>query len=88
MVRTSFRGNQITMLGRDKEVDKFTFVLDPDKKPKTIKMTPSDKGKIIFGIYRIERDTLMLTQSLDDFPKEFGGPGKKTGLLTFRRIKP
>jgi uncharacterized protein (TIGR03067 family) len=87
----AFKGNQLTLLGRDKELDKFTFVLGPDKKPKTIKMTGTDgvvKGKTIFGIYRIERDTLMLTQSLDGFPKNFGGPGKKTSLLTFKRLKP
>src|SRR6516162_8439909 len=69
-----FKGNQLTLLGRDKELGKCTFVLGPDKKPKTIQMTGTDgvaKGKTIFGIYRIERDTLVLTQSLDGFPKKF-----------------
>jgi uncharacterized protein (TIGR03067 family) len=86
-----FKGDQITMLkSDDTQWGKFTFVLDPDKKPKTLKITRCDgdnKGKVIFAIYRIEGDSLVMTQSLDDFRKEFGGPGKKTGLMTFKRVK-
>jgi len=87
-----FKGDQITMLRSDNTVwGKFTFVLDPDKKPKTIKITRNngeDKLKVIFAIYRIDGDTLVMTQSQEGFPKEFGGPGKKTGLMTFKRMKP
>jgi len=85
-----FRGDKLTMLkGDDKAFATFAFVLDPDKK--TIKLTnsdPDDKIKVLFAIYRIERDTLVLTFSPDDFPKELGGPGKKSGLLTLSRKKP
>jgi uncharacterized protein (TIGR03067 family) len=85
-----FKGKEVTLRDeRNKEWFKGTFVLDPDKKPKTIEITWSDekrKGKTEKGIYRIEQDTLTLCQG-DERPKEFSGAGKG-GLLQFERVQP
>jgi uncharacterized protein (TIGR03067 family) len=71
----------------DKELAKGTFVLDSDKKPKTIEMTGIDekKGKSSYGIYRIEQNTLTLCDG-DELPKEFSGAGE-AGSLQFERAK-
>jgi uncharacterized protein (TIGR03067 family) len=88
-----FKDNELTIVDGDKVRGKGTFVLDPDKKPKTIDIKGSDgqllKEKTIVGIYKIEKDTLTLSQGIDERPKEFTDAGKvgKPGLLTLERVK-
>jgi RNA polymerase sigma-70 factor (ECF subfamily) len=91
-----FKGKEITLRNESgKEWFKGTFVLDPDKKPKTIDITLTDskvekfKGKTQKGIYKIEKDTLILSQGTDERPKGFADAGKagKPGLLTLERVK-
>ena len=83
-----FKGKEVLIFDGDKVLAKGTFVLDPDKKPKTIEMTGihEQQGKTSYGIYRIEQNTLTLCYG-DELPKEFSGAGK-AGLLQFERVKP
>jgi uncharacterized protein (TIGR03067 family) len=84
-----FKDKEVTVMHGDRELVKGTFVLDPDKKPKTIEMTgihdEEIKDKTSYGIYRIEKNTLTICHG-DKLPKEFSGAGKAV-LLQFERVK-
>jgi len=86
-----FKGKEVIVYHEDKVRAQGTFVLDPEKKPKTITITGTDgdlQGKTVLGIYRIEKNTLTLCNDVngDERPKEFSGAGKPL-LLTFERMK-
>jgi uncharacterized protein (TIGR03067 family) len=83
-----FKGNKVSIFQDDKVTEEATFVLDPAKKPPTIDLTATagpGKGKVAYGIYRIEGDTLTLCIG-DKRPSEFKGQGT-AGLLQFKRVK-
>jgi uncharacterized protein (TIGR03067 family) len=98
--RMLFRGDTIeyTLPDSGTEVigpaSKFSFVLDPSKKPKAIDLVPLDglwKGLKMRGIYRIEGDTLTICfhdWSAESRPKEFAAPkGTTLVLMTLKRTK-
>jgi uncharacterized protein (TIGR03067 family) len=88
-----FKGDQLTLIGDGKVFYKMTFKLDPTKQPKTIDLTitegDSDVGRTDLGIYRLAENTLTLSRSLSERPKEFAGAGKRgrPGLITLERVK-
>ena len=81
-----FKGNVLTFFEEDKQVGKASFVLEPTKMPKAIDITPTegqDKGKTMYGIYRIEGDTLSICIG-EERPNDFRAVGK-AGLIQFKR---
>ena len=83
-----FKGNTVSIFQGDEVMEEATFVLDSGKKPPTIDLTATvgpGKGKITYGIYRLEGDTLTLCIG-DKRPSEFKGQGT-AGLLQFKRAK-
>jgi uncharacterized protein (TIGR03067 family) len=83
-----FKGSKVSIFQDDKVTEEATFVLDSAKKPPTIDLTATagpGKGKITYGIYRLEGDTLTLCIG-DKRPSEFKGQGT-AGLLQFKRVK-
>lgn len=83
-----FEGNKVSIFHDDKVMEEATFVLDSAKKPSTIDLTATagpGKGKIMYGIYRIEGNTLTLCIG-DKRPSEFKGQGT-AGLIQLKRVK-
>ncbi len=71
-----------------------TIKLDPARKPATIDLTITsgpDKGKVQLGIYRIERDAIVLCLTkagATERPTEFTSTGaNRHNLLTIKRAK-
>lgn len=86
-----FKGKEVVIYHKDEVRAKGTFVLDPAKQQKTITITGTDgdlQGKTVLGIYRIEKNSLMLCNDVRDGkrPKAFSGAGNAL-LLTFERVK-
>jgi uncharacterized protein (TIGR03067 family) len=89
----SVKGNKYTFeLGGATE--EGTLKLDPGKKPATVDLTitsGSDKGKEQLGIYRIERDAIVLCLAqpgAKERPTEFAAmEGSGNMLLTIKRAK-
>lgn len=76
---------KLTILGEEKE---GTFKIDPTKKPKTIDLTA--EGKTIKGIYKLSKDSLIVSASEPDQerPKEFeAGAGSQTIRIVFKRAQ-
>ncbi|HLW68652.1 MAG TPA: TIGR03067 domain-containing protein [Gemmataceae bacterium] len=77
--------------------DKATIKLDSSKSPKQIDLvalTGKDKGKTIEGIYKLEKDRLMICMRGPEAaekgrPKEFssGDAGSGLGIMTLERVK-
>ncbi len=92
-----FRGNKtihtITLSTGKKEVTRATITIDPEKKPKTIDVTPLDgpqKGKTFQGIYKLDGDTLTIHagDQPGDRPTNFKyKAGKAQTLSTLKRVK-
>ncbi len=81
-----FKGNVLTFFEEDKQVGKATFVLEPAKKPKAIDITATEgqgKGKTMYGIYRLEGNTLSICIG-EERPNDFRAAGK-AGLIQFKR---
>jgi uncharacterized protein (TIGR03067 family) len=88
-----FAGNTVVVREGDKVQDRFTFKLDPGKKPKTIDFLVTEgkkKGATDLGIYALEGDSLKLSikEGGPDRPKEFASKaGSKVFYLELQRIK-
>jgi uncharacterized protein (TIGR03067 family) len=77
---------------------KWTFTLDPTKKPKAITLTfkdgpkPEEKPNVLHGIYEVDKDGIKwcLTGAGEkDRPKEFATrDGSPHEMFTFKREKP
>jgi uncharacterized protein (TIGR03067 family) len=91
--RWSVKGNKYTFeMGNLTE--EGTLKLDADKKPATVDLTINsgpDKGKEQLGIYRVERDAIVLCLARPgdkERPTEFAAPENSTHmLLTIKRAK-
>jgi uncharacterized protein (TIGR03067 family) len=87
-----FEGDNITATVDGKE-HKLTFKIDPDKKPKTIDLTPSDgpeKDKVHEGIYSLEKDELKICFAKPgaERPKEFESKeGSEIMLIVLKKSK-
>jgi uncharacterized protein (TIGR03067 family) len=87
----------VAFKGGDKVV-KWTFTLDPLKKPKAITFTfkegpkPQDKPNVLHGIYEADKDSMRLCLTgagEKDRPKDFSTKeGSNHELFTFKREKP
>ena len=83
-----FNGNKVSIYQGDTMMEEATFALDSAKKPPTIDLTATaalGKGKITYGIYRIEGDTLTLCIG-DKRPSEFKAQAE-VGVLQMKRVK-
>jgi uncharacterized protein (TIGR03067 family) len=86
-----FKNNNVSIYQDDKVQEQATFVLDSAKRPPMIDFTATEgpgKGKISYGIYRIEGDSLTICMAAPGAkrPTEFKGQGK-AGVLRFERVK-
>jgi uncharacterized protein (TIGR03067 family) len=77
-------GMTSTSMGMTK---KGTWKIDPRKNPKTIEFTDKADGKTTLGIYKLEKDELVVAfgQPGQPRPKDFKGAQTATAILT--RIK-
>jgi uncharacterized protein (TIGR03067 family) len=83
-----FKGNKVSIYQGDAVMEEATFALDTTKKPPTIDLTATagpGKGKVAYGIYRIEGDKLTLCIG-DKRPSEFKAQGE-VGVLQLKRVK-
>ena len=86
----TFKGDTLTMgpAAEPGSNSEFTITLDPAKKPKTIdlKITKgSGKGKTMLGIYKIEKDGLLICFS-ETRPTEFATKANSdTALVALKR---
>ncbi len=92
-LRIVISGNELTGKEGDQVRERFTFTLDPAKKPRTIDTTAIEgpaKGETARGIYELDGDTLKLcvSEKGKERPAEFA---TKTGtdrvLFVLRREK-
>lgn len=91
----TIKGDKMTISdGKRDEIAAIT--LDPKTNPATIDIRPEKNGnpappdKVVKGIYKIEKDKLIICYSMDDAerPKEFkSDPDSKTGMFTLERVK-
>ena len=71
------------------EVKKATYTINPAGKPKEIDLKPVDKDQTMQGIYRLEKDTLVIciTEGPNAArPNEFAAKDKNV-LVTLKRVK-
>jgi uncharacterized protein (TIGR03067 family) len=69
----------------------YTFTLDPKKEPRWIDYKQAPGTSFLRGIYRFERDQLLVafhTYDVPDRPTEFGGANGGVYYLTLKRSKP
>ncbi len=84
-------GDRLTVSLNDRKTifAPFTIEIDPSKSPATIDLVTSGGARAL-GIYRLDGDTLtMCNSSAADRPRPEGfrsDPGRKEGLMTYRRI--
>ncbi|MGF1582510.1 MAG: TIGR03067 domain-containing protein [Gemmataceae bacterium] len=95
-LKFTFAENEITVTqpGQPADVNKYT--IDNSKKPSQINITPvagPEKGKIVQGIYKLEKDALTICYHLPDAkdakrPTTFSAPkGSKRGMVVLKRVK-
>lgn len=83
-----FSEKKLTIWDGQNKLQESEFSLDTEKEPKEIDLVASDgpqKGKKMYGFYRIKDDVLTLCIG-EERPKEFSGAGQ-AGFLEFQRIK-
>jgi uncharacterized protein (TIGR03067 family) len=88
-VKITFDGNILTINDGDKD-DKATFKIDPDKKPKTIDITPEKEKDKVAGIYELKGDDLKICfgKPGEERPTKFGPKGVKgQTLIVLKREK-
>jgi uncharacterized protein (TIGR03067 family) len=77
--------------GTQAKADEGGYKIDAKKNPAEIDITPpaGDKGPMIVGIYKFERDSLILCLALGGTrPTKFESPeGSETMLITLQRVK-
>ena len=77
--------------GKQEKVEEGTYKIDAKKDPPEIDIVPpdKDKGPPVIGIYRFEKDTLILCIIMGtDRPKKFESPeGSEVMLITLQRVK-
>ena len=88
-VKVVFDGNTITITDSNKE-EKATYKLDPDKKPRTIDITPEKDKEKVAGIYELKGDDLKICfgKPGEERPTAFGPKGVKgQTLIVLKREK-
>ena len=84
-----FAGNKITLKKADGTEEKFTYKVDPSKKPKTMDFVPDEKkpnSATGAGIYELDGDTLKACIGPPDKrPTEFSDKGQM--LMVLKRKK-
>jgi uncharacterized protein (TIGR03067 family) len=92
-MKIKFAGSTVVVHEDDKLHERFTFKLDPAKKPKAIDFLVAEgkkKGSTDLGIYLLEGNFLKLSikEGGPDRPKEFASKaGSKIFYLELQRIK-
>jgi uncharacterized protein (TIGR03067 family) len=81
-------GGKMTVKNADGKVSELTYKLGPDSKPKEFDCT-DDKGRMMFGIYKLDGDTLTVCYDRGgDRPTEFASkPGTSVVLEVLKRQK-
>lgn len=87
-MKAVFKGNQLSIIMGKSEPEESTFTLNPKANPPEIDDKPAARDIVMKGIYKLEKDKLILSFGLDggDRPKEFK-TGKGTLFLVFERVK-
>jgi len=87
-VKLTFEDNKITHSQGGKEGAKFTFKLDPSKKPGTYELT-GENGQVVKGIYLIDGDDLKYAAEGDgkEPPKDFDTKGIVITILKREKKK-
>jgi uncharacterized protein (TIGR03067 family) len=78
----------VTVEGTPDEV--ATFTLDPSQKPAAIDIRPAKEKKVVRGIYKFEKDQLLICFAKDgkERPKEFASSqDARTTLVVLDRVK-
>jgi len=84
-------GKVILREGKAGKPEEGTYKIDPRKDPAEIDIVPpdKDKGPPVIGIYKIEKDNLVMCVMMGtDRPKKFESPeGTEIMLITLQRVK-
>jgi uncharacterized protein (TIGR03067 family) len=90
--RLEVRGDRFIWHFRDKNISTVVTHIDQAKEPKEIDLTrgEGDKKQTIFGIYKLQDDTLTIcTSSTGERPDVFSSkPGSRCLLRVLKRDKP